>query len=417
MDQDSSTGKRASPNLVLGMLLAVYSFNFLDRQILSILAQPVKKDLGLSDAQLGALGGLAFALLYSTMAIPLGLLADRKGRAKVIVVSLTIWSAFTALCGLAGSFAQLFLCRLGVGIGEAGGVAPSYALITERFPPHQRARAIAVYSLGIPLGSAAGALFGSAIAAAVDWRAAFVVLGLAGLAVALPFRLIVRDRPAALTDAAAVPAMEVFRNLAAQPVFWLLSFGAAAGSVCGYGLAFWLPALLQRSFGLTLVGAGQFIGAQLLLTGVAGVLAGGIMADRLGKGDRAGYARVPAWAYILTGPLFAAAFLVHDTTLAFVILLAPSGLAYVWLGPVITAVQHLVAPRERATASACFLLINNGIGLGLGSLIIGKLSDVLAPTQGEGALRLAMAGTASSYLIAAALMLLAAPRLRAAWKD
>ncbi|MDE2597704.1 MAG: MFS transporter [Sphingomonadales bacterium] len=398
------------------MLLAVYSFNFLDRQILSILAQPVKADLGLSDAQMGALGGLAFALFYATMAIPLGLVADRKGRARVIAISLAVWSLFTALCGMAGSFTQMFLCRLGVGVGEAGGVAPSYALITERFPPERRARAIAVYSLGIPLGSAAGALFGAAIAAAVDWRAAFMVLGLAGLVLALPFHLSVRDKP--LPPAAdAAPASAVFRRLAGQPVFWLLSFGAGAGSLCGYGLAFWLPALLQRSFGLTLMQAGQFIGAQLLLTGMAGVLAGGILGDRLGHGDRAGYARVPAIAYLLSGPLFAAAFMAPSAMLAFVILLAPSGLAYVWLGPVITAIQHLVPPQERATASACFLLVNNGVGLGFGSLVIGKLSDHFTASHGEGALRLAMALTAGSYLIAALLMLLAAPRLRAAWRD
>ena len=157
-------GEGRYPAVVLAMLLLVYTFNFLDRQILSILAQPVKKDLGLDDAQLGMLGGLAFAVLYSTLAIPLALLADRTSRTWVITVSLGVWSAFTALCGFAQNFTQMFLYRLGVGVGEAGGVAPSYALISDYFPPEKRARALSIYSLGIPLGAAGGVLLGGYIA-------------------------------------------------------------------------------------------------------------------------------------------------------------------------------------------------------------------------------------------------------------
>jgi MFS family permease len=151
-EQGKKTHPGASANAVLAMLMVVYTFNFLDRQILAILAEPVKRDLGLTDIQMGTLGGIAFALLYSTMAIPIGILADRRGRAKVIGISLIIWSGFTALCGVAQNFGQMFLCRLGVGIGEAGGVAPSYAIIADRFPPERRARALAIYSLGVPLG-------------------------------------------------------------------------------------------------------------------------------------------------------------------------------------------------------------------------------------------------------------------------
>ncbi len=166
--------------IVLAMLLLVYTFNFLDRQILGILAGPIKAELGLSDAQLGALGGIAFALLYSTLAIPLALLADRTSRTWVITASLAVWSGFTALCGMAGSFAQMFLFRIGVGVGEAGGVAPSYAVVSDYFPQGQRARALSIYSLGIPLGSAGGVLLGGYIAQTVEWRTAFIVVGLAG---------------------------------------------------------------------------------------------------------------------------------------------------------------------------------------------------------------------------------------------
>jgi MFS family permease len=188
-----SIGPSRAPAMVLAMLLIVYSFNFLDRQIISILAGPIKAEFLLTDKQLGLLGGLAFAILYSTLGIPLAWLADRTKRTWVITGSLTLWSGFTMLCGLAGGFTQLFLCRLGVGIGEAGGVAPSYALIGDVFPSIRRARALAIYSLGIPVGSAMGVLFGGYIAAAVSWRIAFLSVGLAGLVLAPIFAFIVKE--------------------------------------------------------------------------------------------------------------------------------------------------------------------------------------------------------------------------------
>lgn len=416
--------------LVLAMLLIVYTFNFLDRQILSILAGPIQADLGFSDTQMGALGGLAFALLYSTCAIPLALVADRTSRSWTIAISLGVWSGFTALCGLAGNFWQLFLARVGVGVGEAGGVAPSYALIADYFPPHSRARALAVYSLGIPLGSAAGVIFGARIAEAFDWRTAFIGLGLAGLAVVIPFKLLVKDRPkppipahpAPLATQPAQPERaggmgSVFRTLAGKRSFWLLSFGAGSSSLCGYGLAFWTPSLLERSFGLDLVSRGQFYGGVLLIGGVAGVLAGGWLGDRLGGRDRAMYARVPALAYILSVPLFAAGFLSRDVTTAFLLLIFPQALAYVWLAPVITAIQHLVEPSQRATASASFLFINNAIGLGLGTLVLGALSDAMTASYGDEALRYAMLAALGFYLLAALFMALAAPALRRDWVD
>ena len=403
------------PGVTLAMLLLVYSFNFLDRQILSILAQPVKADLGLTDAQLGMLGGLAFAILYSTLAIPLALLADRTSRTWVITVSLAVWSGFTALCGAAGSFTQMFLFRLGVGVGEAGGVAPSYALIADTFRPEWRARALAIYSLGIPLGAAAGVLLGGYIAAAVEWRTAFFAVGIAGLAIAPAFRWLVRDPPRAAPAADREPIGRVFAILAAKPAFWLLAFGAAAGSMCGYGVAFWLPSLMMRSFGLTLVGTGQFIGALLLSGGVAGILLGGALGDRLGARDRRWYALLPALCYVAGTPLFIAGVLSGSATAAFALFVVPQALVYVWLGPVLTAVQHLVPAHMRATASASFLLINNLIGLGLGSWVIGRLSDALAPAYGDQSLRYAIAAGLCLYLIAGALMALASRRLARDW--
>ena len=403
------------PGVVLAMLLLVYSFNFLDRQILSILAMPVKADLELTDSQLGMLGGLAFATLYCTLAIPLAMLADRTSRSWVITVSLAVWSGFTALCGTAQGFAQMFLFRVGVGVGEAGGVAPSYALIADTFPPGRRARALATYGLGIPIGSAVGVLLGGAIAAAVEWRTAFVVMGVAGLLTAPVFRLLVRDPPRARTEQA--PLLPVFGMLARKPSFWLLSLGGAAGSVAGYGIAFWMPSLMMRSFGLDLADTGRFVGALLLTGGVAGILLGGVIADRWGRRTRRAYALVPAIAYAAGVPLLAAGLLSGSWVAAFALFLVPQALVYAWPGPLLTAVQQLVPAAIRSTASACFLLINNLIGLGLGSWLVGALSKALTPQLGDEALRYAMLGALGFYLVAGALMVAAARVLPSDWVD
>jgi len=400
---------------LLGMLLIAYSFNFVDRQIVGILAGPIKAELGLSDTQLGLLGGLAFALFYTGLGIPIALLADRRGRSGVIAVSLALWSGFTALCGAAANFTQLFLCRMGVGIGEAGGVAPSYALIADSFPAAQRARALAIFSLGIPLGSAAGVLFGGLVAANVGWRTAFVAVGLAGLAFAPLFRWLVRDPPRASDAPAAPPVREVARTLASKPSFWLLAFGAASSSMLGYGVAFWLPQLLQRSFGLGLIETSQYYGAILLIGGVAGVLLGGWLGDRAGARNKAGYARLPAIAFVLAVPLYAGAIYSGSATIAFPLFVLCQALAYIWLGPVIAAVQHLVPQPMRATASAVFLFVNNLIGIGAGTLVMGALSDALTPRLGDEALRVSMLISLSFYLLAAALMWAGSRRLARDW--
>lgn len=401
--------------LVLAMLLLVYTFNFLDRQILGILVAPIKADLQLTDTQLGALGGIAFAFLYSTLGVPLALLADRTSRTWVVTVSLTVWSGFTALCGLATGFWSLFLSRIGVGVGEAGGVAPSYAIISDYFPLHQRARALAIYSLGIPIGLASGTLLGAWIAATVDWRAAFIVVGLAGVVIAPIFRLVVKEPPRPAATAERVPLGEVFGILARKRSFWLMAFAAGFSSMCGYGLAFWAPSVLIRSFGLDLRTTALFFGSVLLVGGTIGVFMGGWLADRLGQGDRGVYAKLPAVAWLITVPLFAGAFLTNNVTLAWFLFLIPNGLNILWLGPVTTAVQHLVPPHMRATASASFLLINNLIGLGAGSWAMGAMSDAMTASYGTEALRYAAVSALSFYLIAAFLMLLAIKPLRKDW--
>jgi MFS family permease len=335
----------------------------------------------------------------------------------VIAAALAVWSGFTALCGTATGFWQLFLYRVGVGVGEAGGVAPSYALIADYFPTERRARALAIFSLGIPIGLGGGAFIGAHLAAWFGWRAAFIIMGVAGVLLAPILRWVVKDAPRPLPISASAPLGSVFPMLARKPAFWLLAFGASASSLCGYGLALWTPSILMRSFDLDLLEAGNFMATLVIIGGCAGVFAGGWFADRLGRGDRRWYAWLPAIAWLITAPTFVAGFFAPNLGLAWILLLIPNGLNILWLGPIVTAVQHLVPARMRATASASFLLINNLIGLGVGPLLIGSISDRLKSSFGTDALRYAAASCCAFYLLAALLLLLAAKPLRSAWVD
>lgn len=409
----------ANPYVVLALLLLVYIFNFLDRQILGILAQPIKADLGLTDAQFGAVGGLAFALLYSVLGVPMAVLADRTSRSGVITFSLVVWSGFTALCGIAGSYMQLFLFRLGVGIGEAGGSAPSYALIADYFPPERRGRALAIYNMGVPVGLAFGVLLGGYIAQLVNWRVAFLSVGIAGIVVAPVFRWIVRDRPrpAAAPGGGAPPASAAFAILVRKPTFWLMSVAAGCSSLTGYGLALWTPSVLIRSFGFDLITTGQFMGSLLLIGGAGGVFLGGWLVDKLGRADRRWFPRLPAVAWAITVPTFALGLLSTNPVLAWPLLLIPNGLNILWLGPVTTAVQHLVPAPMRATAGGSFLLINNLLGLGVGPLLMGSLSDSLKASYGIESLRYAAVGCLAFYALASVLGFIAARFIQRDWVE
>jgi MFS family permease len=407
--------KKRAP-LVLALLLLAYIFNYLDRQILGILAGSIIADLHLTDTQFGVLSGPPFALLYSILGVPFALLADKTSRSRVIAAALTMWSAFTGLCGIATSFWQLFVFRMGVGIGEAGGVAPSYALIADYFEPRRRARALAIFSLGVPIGLAMGTLIGAYIAHAISWRAAFYVMGVAGVLLAPVLLYFVRDLPRQ-PGASPAPIGQVFPILARKPVFWLMAFAAGSSSLCGYGLAVWTPTVLERSFGMGLLARGQFLASIVLIGGCTGVFAGGWLADRLGHLDRGWYARLPAIAWLVTAPTFAAGLLAPNLWIAWPLLLIPNALNILWLGPVITAVQHLVPRPMRATASASFLLINNLIGLGVGPFLIGGLSDALKKSYGIEALRYAAVACTSFYILAGLLMLLCVSRLRHSWVE
>jgi MFS family permease len=417
VDTSRTPGRR-----VLWILLLAYIFNFIDRQIIGVLAIPIKAELQLTDTQLSLMGGIAFALFYSGIAIPTAWLADRKNRVNIIAFSVAFWSLFTALCGLAQNFWQLFLARMGVGIGEAGGVAPSYALISDFFPKERRARALALFSLGIPIGSALGVFFGGWIAANLDWRSAFIIVGLAGLPAALLVKLGIREPVRGGLDTVdgtasdpAPPFSTVAAKLAGTPSFWLLSLGAASGSILGYGLIFWLPSFFSRSYGLTLTEVSWFYGSIVLIGGIAGTYLGGWLGDRVGANRPAGYALIPAVCFLISAPVFAAALFMPSLALAWPLFAVGQMLALAWLGPVIAAIQHLVPPNMRATASASFLFINNLIGIGFGIFFFGYMSDRMTVAYGDDALRFSILFGLAFYLLSSLLYFTAARRLNRDW--
>jgi MFS family permease len=405
---------------VLAVLVAVYTFNFIDRQIVGILIVPIKRELLLSDTQLGLMGGLAFAIFYTLLGIPIARLADTRSRVRIMTIALTLWSLMTAACGLAHSFVQLFCARLGVGVGEAGGVAPAYSLVCDYFPPRQRARALSVYSFGIPIGSAVGIVLGGFITHWLSWRMAFVIVGLAGLVLAPLMHWTVREPVRGGLDDGHIPRGQaslgaVVRRLVSIPSFWGLSLGAACSSMMGYGLFFWMPSFLVRSFSLTLVQASLAYGALVLVGGLAGIWIGGFIADRTGRHRKSAYALIPAVAFLATLPFYVAGVLSGTIEACLAILLVPTALGLAWLGPVLTAVQQLVPPEMRTTASAIFLFVNNLIGIALGSYLIGALSDALRARVGVESLRYAILAGTGFYVIAALLFFFAARHLQRDW--
>ncbi len=406
---------------VLLVLLLAYIFNFIDRNIIGVLAVPIRTEFGLSDTALSTLG-VVFGIFYAVIAIPIAWLADRRSRVNIIAAAVTLWSLFTAACGLVQSYGQLVVARMGVAFGEAGGIAPSYALIADLYPRERRARALAFFSLGIPIGSALGVFFGGWLAAHLSWRTAFLIVGLAGLPAALLIKLVIRepargrlDLPAGEAAPAAPPFAEVAAVLSRNPSFWLLSFGAASGSILGYGLIFWLPSFFHRSFALPLEDVGWFYGSIVLVGGGAGTWLGGWIGDRVGPKSPAAYALIPAICFSITAPTFALGLFAPNLYVGWALFAVGQMLALAWLGPVISAVQHIVAPSMRATTSASFLFINNLIGIAFGIYFLGWMSDRLRQLHGEESLRYSILFGLAFYLLSAALYFVAARRLAKDW--
>ncbi len=386
----------------LWILLIIYTLNFLDRQVVNILAEPIKQELGLADWQLGMMTGLAFAIFYTILGIPIARLAERKNRPVIIGVSVAAWSFFTVLCGFAQNFWHLILARIGVGVGEAGCTPPAHSLITDYVPKEKRASAIAFYSIGTPLGSLLGMAMGGLVADAYGWRVAFMVAGAPGVIFALiaAFTLVEpRKRLMADLAARATPQITFGAALAvlmAKKTFWLVAFAAAIKAFIGYGQAPFAASFFFRNhtaelaslaamFGLKSTG---FLGLALgLIGGTAGVIGawlGGVIADRYGSKDIRAYVVVPAIASLLAIPFYLVAINLPQAVPAMALLAIPILLGTLWYGPVYATAQSIVDPTMRATTSAVLLFIINLIGLGLGPVGVGLMSDFFAGPLGLG---------------------------------
>ena len=365
----------------LGLLFATYACSFADRSILSVLQQPIKEELLLSDAQLGLLGGFAFAALYSTLGIPIARLAERGGRRTIISFSLLLWSAMTALCGTAQSYGALFALRMGVGVGEAGGNPPAQSLIADYFPPERRATALSIYSLGISAGIVAGSVLGGAIAQRYGWRAAFYVAGLPGIALALLVRLTLREPPHGASDkahatATTPPAITAVLRLAARrPALLNIAVGAALTSFAGYGINAFSAPYLIRAFHVGLTTAGLYLGLIAGVTAAIGTLAGGLVTDRLAPRDTRWYVRVPAIGLAAAAPLYAAGYMMPTAPLSLAVLVVPPLFHYAYLGPTFGLLHNMVGARMRATATALLYFVINFVGLGFGPTVVGAASD------------------------------------------
>ena len=375
-----------SPSYVryaLLMLLIIYTLNFVDRQIIAILAEPIKKELGLSDTQLGLLGGLAFAFFYTFLGIPIARLAERGNRVKIISIAVVVWSGFTAASGLAHNFTQLLLARIGVGVGEAGCTPPAHSLISDYVAPEKRASALAFYSLGVPVGSAMGFLVGALIAQHYGWRVAFFAVGLPGVLVGiLAWFTLKEPRILGLTQqhkAGSAPSFkDALKELSKRKSYWYAIFAATMLSFLGYGHAYFLPSFLTRVHEMGLAERGMAMAAMTLVSGVVGTLIGGMLADRAAKKDTRAYMIVPMIAFIIGVPFFWLAMFAETATMAILFLAIPTLLNSLWFGPVYAAVQSLVQSRTRATAVAIMLFVVNMIGLGAGPTAIGFFSDFFA---------------------------------------
>ncbi|MDA8662395.1 MFS transporter [Luminiphilus sp.] len=389
----------------LCILTIVYSINFIDRQLLSILQESIKADLMLSDAQLGLLTGFAFAVFYTFAGLPIASLADRSNRRNIVAVSLTVWSGMTALSGMAQNYGQLLAARVGVGIGEAGGSPPSHSMISDIFPPEKRASAIGFYSTGISIGILFGFLFGGWLNEFFGWRVAFFVVGVPGVLIAIVLKLTVPEPIRGLTEnrasAGENPSMlSVFKLLLSRPSFMLMALGAAMNAFAGYSSSNWIASFMIRTHQMPTGELGTWLALIIGVGGAIGVFSSGVLADKLGKRDKRWYMWVAVCACAISIPFQISMFLVESPYTALLLLIVPAILSNAYLGATIACVHSMVGLKMRAVSSALLFFILNMIGLGLGPTSIGLLSDTLADQHGVDSL-----GYAMMYIIPSAMFI------------
>ena len=400
---------------VLAVLTIVYVFNFVDRQLLVILQEPIKEELGLSDSQLVLLTGFAFALFYVACGLPIARWADNGVRRNIIALALTVWSVMTALSGLAGNYAHLLLARIGVGVGEAGGSPPAHSMISDIFSKKSRALALSVYSIGIYIGILIGFALGGWIADTFNWRIAFFIVGLPGILLAILVRVTVKEPQRGWSEgktssvAAAPPLGEVLRHLWTRPSFRFIALGASLQAFIIYGVGNWLPSYFQRSFEISLTEVGAWMAITSGFGGGAGSFFGGWISDKLGARDIRWYLWAPAILVALVAPILLVALTTDMKYLALVLTGPFNFFTAAYLGAMLAISHNLVTFRMRALTSAILFFVLNLIGLGFGPLCVGILSDQLAAYGSESPLgtsmlifgAIAAIGAAGMYALAA----------------
>lgn len=391
--QTDGYGSKAYRSYVLFALIVVYTFNFIDRTLIGVLGEQIRETFGLSDFMIGMLSGMAFALLYTILGIPFAMLAERKNRTSIIAVAMAAWSAMTVACGMAQNTTQFALARIGVGIGEAGCSPPSHSLISDYFPPEKRSSALGIFALGIPIGSMLAALGGAYIATrgGLDWRDAFIWMGLPGVVGALIFKLTVKEPPRGYSDpggaeAAAARKMpspfKVFGVVGKNATFWHVSLGGALASFAGYGIGQFIAPYWMRVYGFDLMTAALIYGGVLGIAAGVGTFGSGIVADAVRAKHPNSDSWLPALGMTLCVPLMLIGYNLIDymdgeTAIWFAvpILAVAAILRYSYLAPMFAVTQKLVEPRMRATAAALLLFVVNLLGYGFGPPVIGAISD------------------------------------------
>ena len=376
-------------NYVLCLLTLVYAVNFIDRQLLSILQEAIKIDLGLSDTQLGLLSGFAFAMFYVLAGIPIARLADRSNRRNVISFSIAVWSLMTAVSGMATNFVQLLLARIGVGVGEAGCSPPAHSMISDMFPVQQRATALSFYSVGINIGIMFGFLLGGFLNEFFGWRIAFFVVGIPGILLALWLRFSVEEPHRGWSENKKIDAhtesfSTVLSLIVKRKYLVHISMGAAMSAIAGYGLSNWSASFFVRSHGMPTGELGIWLAAGVGVFGSIGTFGWGYLCDRYGRKDARWYMWIPAVAILLTIPFLVIVNTTDNTRWALTAALLPPAFTTCYLGSALAVFHGAVEQRMRATSSALFFLVLNVIGLGLGPTIVGAISDLLTNSYGYG---------------------------------
>lgn len=380
---------------VLALLTVVYAFNFIDRQILVILQEPIKAELGLSDTQLGLLTGFAFAVFYVVCGIPIAKWAEHSARRSIIALAITVWSSMTALSGLVQNYTQLLLARIGVGVGESGGSPPAHSMLSDIYPPERRATALSIYSTGVNLGVLTGFLLGAWINEFFGWRMAFFAVGLPGILIAILLRITVKEPARGMSqnivDQGLVPGIgETIKFLFTRITFVHLSVACGLQAFTGYGTGTWTPSFFIRSHDMSVGEVGTWMAFVQGGSGIFGTILGGLVADKLGARDKRWYLLVPCVAGLIAMPMMVSVYILPDAYAALLMKVPPTILYYTYIGASLAAAHSLVGVRMRALTSAILLFVLNLIGMGLGPLAIGMLSDFLEPRFGIESLRYAL---------------------------